>query len=210
MISDLKISLDKVGKRFGYSWLYRNIKLDIKSGESLAIQGPNGSGKSTLMKIISGYLTPSEGTCTYYLGSKKIDPDHIYKHVSFSGPYIDLIDEFTLEEHIRFHASLKPFRNGYSTTDIIDRLGFHSSKTHDQIRTFSSGMKQRIKLSLSILSDTPVCLLDEPTTNLDTQGVEWYLGLIKSNMSDRVVIIASNVDADHDFCEDRIRLEKKI
>lgn len=194
------ISLNNIGKKFRYEWIFRAVHQSFEYNKSYAILGPNGSGKSTLMKILSGHLTPSNGTIDFYFCDTKLDSDSIYKYVAYSAPYIELIEEMTLKEIIAFHSSFKPLSNNLKQKDIIDILGFEKS-ADKEVRFFSSGMKQRLKLALSICADTPILLLDEPTTNLDAQGVAWYQQLIdKYSSSNRLTIVASNIEHDYEFC----------
>jgi ABC-type multidrug transport system ATPase subunit len=209
------IELNNIGKRFRYEWIFKNLSHSFENGKAYAILGPNGSGKSTLMKILSGHLTPSEGQITFFNNSKKSDNEAIYHLISYAAPYIDLIEELTLTEIIAFHSKFKPLSKNLSGSTsvakvnaLIDILGFQKSK-NKEIRFFSSGMKQRLKLALAICSETPFLLLDEPTTNLDAQGVEWYQNLIKNYVRDthsssRLVIIASNIEHDYLFCDEKL------
>ena len=200
------IELNNIGKRFRYEWIFKNITHSFESGKSYALLGPNGSGKSTLMKILSGHLTPSDGQITFLHNGKKIDGDNVYQLISYSAPYIDVIEEMTLTEIIAFHSKFKPLSKGLIINDLIQLLNFKNA-ADKEIRFFSSGMKQRLKLALSICSDTPILLLDEPTTNLDAQGVAWYRDLMQQfSDKDRLVIVASNIEHDYDFCEERINI----
>lgn len=196
------IQLDSIGKRFRYEWIFRHITTTFEMGRRYAILGPNGVGKSTLMKILSGHLTPSAGKMTVQLKGKTLDADAIYRYVNYAAPYIELIEEFTLTEAIDFHIKFHPLSNSLTINDLITILDFQKSKDKE-IRYFSSGMRQRLKLALAICSDSPILLLDEPTTNLDVQGVEWYRGLMQcyTEGSNRLVIIASNAEHDYDFCD---------
>ncbi len=203
-----KIVLDNIGKRFRFEWIFKNVSLTFEQGTRYALLGHNGSGKSTLMQIISGFLTPSKGSLTYTEADKAIDLDDFYTKISYAAPYIDLIEEFTLQETIVFHQKFKPFASGFDTKKVIELLNFPSGNTHKQIRYFSSGMKQRLKLALALCSDTPIILLDEPTTNLDAQGVEWYRKLVLELTSDKLFIVASNIPQDYDFCDQQILVEK--
>ena len=201
-----QIELNNIGKRFRYEWIFKNITHSFESGKSYALLGPNGSGKSTLMKILSGHLTPSDGQITFLHNGKKIDGDNVYQHISYSAPYIDVIEEMTLTEIIAFHSKFKPLRKALIINDLIRILNFKNA-ADKEIRFFSSGMKQRLKLSLSICSDTPILLLDEPTTNLDAQGVAWYQDLMQQfSDKDRLVIVASNIEHDYDFCEEKLNI----
>ena len=200
------IELNNIGKRFRYEWIFKNITHSFESGKSFALLGPNGSGKSTLMKILSGHLTPSDGQITFSNSRKKIDGDDIYQYISYSAPYIDVIEEMTLTEIIAFHSKFKPLSKGLIINDLIQILNFKNANDKE-IRFFSSGMKQRLKLALSICSATPILLLDEPTTNLDAQGVAWYQNLMQQfSDKNRLVIVASNIEHDYDFCEEQLNI----
>ncbi len=201
----LKIELHDVSKRFKREWILKNISRHFEQGQSYAVSGPNGSGKSTLLRMLSGYLTPSKGKVRFLHHQKKLDLTEVYQHLSYAAPYIELIGEFTLLEMIRFHQKFKPFQQNQSPKELIDLLGMKSSR-HKPVKNFSSGMKQRLKLALNICADTPILLLDEPTSNLDQQGVTWYLSLMEQFREDRLVVVASNVEKDFGFCEDKIHI----
>jgi ABC-type multidrug transport system ATPase subunit len=118
-----------------------------------------------------------------------------------------LIEEFTLKEIIDFHIRFKPLATSLKSKDLIDILALNKS-ADKEIRYFSSGMKQRVKLALAICSDSPILLLDEPTTNLDAQGVKWYQDLVANftKNNTRTVIVASNIEHDYYFCQDQISI----
>ena len=127
----------------------------------------------------------------------------MYRHLAYAAPYIELIEELSLWEALQFHLRFKPLLHEMSPDDMLELLRF--TKARDKaIREFSSGMKQRLKLALAICSNTPLLLLDEPTTNLDKEGVAWYRNLIDNFGADRLLVVASNVDVDFDFCEERV------
>lgn len=201
----LKIELQDVSKRYKTEWILKSVSLNLKQGNTLAVSGPNGSGKSTLLKILSGYLTPSRGSIQYFDSDKKLYRELIYRYISYAAPYIDLVEELTLQESIDFHQQFKSFYKGLTTRQLIDLLGMKSSK-NKAVKNFSSGMKQRLKLVLSICSESPLLLLDEPTSNLDQQGIDWYLTLINDYKKDRLVIVASNATVDFDFCEQQLSI----
>jgi ABC-type multidrug transport system ATPase subunit len=211
----LQIELDNIGKRFRYEWIFKGVSQTFEQGSSYAILGPNGSGKSTLMKVLSGHLSPSDGSISFlYENKKKLMVEDVYKHISYAAPYIDLVEEMTLEELITYYFKFKTLRKGLINKDLVDILGFQKSK-NKQIRFFSSGMKQRLKLVLAICADTPILLLDEPTTNLDAQGVSWYQQLISENNKntepafrgvERLVVIASNIEHDYTFCKNKLNI----
>lgn len=201
----MKVELNDISKRYRYEWVLRGLSTTFQEGTQYAISGPNGSGKSTLLRMISAHLTPSQGSVSFFRKEKKIDIGEVYAHLTYAAPYIDLIEEFTLIEAIRFHTRFKTLNNGLTEKDLIDLLALPKA-TNKQIRHFSSGMKQRLKLGLAICSESEILLLDEPTSNLDLQGIDWYRHLMASFAQDRLAIIASNAEVDFDFCTHRLRV----
>jgi len=186
----MTIQLTGISKRFNYDWIFRGIDTSFSNGVT-SITGPNGAGKSTLLRIIAGYLTPSEGSISYLRNEQEIDRENIFKYVSISAPYIELIQEFTTKEMIQFQMGLKPFRNGLTQDDVLLVSQLENQK-NKQIKFFSSGMQQRLKTALAVLADSSILLLDEPTTNFDEKAVKWYDELLMQHLSDRIVLIASN------------------
>jgi len=204
----MEITLTQIGKRFRFEWIFKDIDYQFSKNQRYAILGSNGSGKSTLMKIISGQLTPTKGEISFFSNgtNKAIDIDSVYRFVSFAAPYIELIEEFTLTEILDFHQKFKQFNADLTTEKIIQLLGFEKSR-HKEVRFFSSGMKQRLKLALAICTETPLLLLDEPTTNLDSQGATWYRELLLKYGINRTVIIATNVEEDYIFfCDKQLNI----
>ena len=203
----MNIILNNTGKKFNVEWIFRNISYTFGEHSAYAILGRNGSGKSTFLQVLAGNIVPTSGTISYSHLNKTITPEQIFRHLSLVAPYQELIEEFTLNEMLKFHFSFKSMMPSISIAKIIDILGFTAHK-EKPIRQFSSGMKQRVKLIMAILSDTPLLLLDEPTMNLDHAGSEWYLGLINDFIKDRMVIVCSNLEKDETaFCTGKIFIE---
>lgn len=201
----MTIDLKGAGRRFNQEWIFRNFSYQFKMGEKYAILGPNGSGKSTLLSVILGNLSPSEGTIDYQNEGKAIREDEIYQYISFAAPYLDLIEEFSLQETIDFHFQFKGFQEGMDAEQVLHRLGL--AKSQDKpLKYFSSGMKQRTKLALACCSDTPILLLDEPTSNLDVQGINWYHQLIGDYAQNRLVVVCSNQEVEYSFCDHFIQV----
>jgi ABC-type multidrug transport system ATPase subunit len=195
----LQIALENIGKKFRKEWIFRNVNLQFQSGQSYTFIGPNGSGKSTLLQVLSGILPQTEGKITYSVDNQTITVDDIYKKIVMAAPYLELIEEFTLSEMIDFHYKFKqPIQKNHD--DLIELLNFkeHRDKT---IKNFSSGMKQRLKLGLAFHSESDIILLDEPTSNLDAQGVEWYLSQVEKYTQNRLLIICSNQPNEYAFCK---------
>ena len=187
----MQVTLRNIGKRFHQKWVFRALEMEFEAGKHHAVTGKNGSGKSTLLMICAGYLSPSKGSIHWHLREKPLPSESVYRQVSMASPYLELVEEFTLEESIRFHQKFKPFLSGFEASNLIELSGLKES-LDKPLRHFSSGMKQRVKLLLAIMSDTPLVLLDEPCANLDSEAVEWYQHLKENFGNGRTFIICSN------------------
>ncbi|WP_295672945.1 ABC transporter ATP-binding protein [uncultured Mucilaginibacter sp.] len=195
---NFQITLQNIGRRFNRDWIFRGVDYSFNSGSIYAILGPNGSGKSTLLQVLNGSLAPSVGKIEYFFDDKPVDIEKVYQHLSIAAPYLELIEEFSLDEMIDFHFKFKMFKEGIGKDGLIELLSLPGSK-NKLIKYFSSGMKQRLKLALAFCADTPMLMLDEPTSNLDTQGVDWYLSLVQQFAKNRLTIICSNQEHEYNF-----------
>ncbi|GAA4497892.1 ABC transporter ATP-binding protein [Hymenobacter ginsengisoli] len=203
----MRLDAQDLGRRYGRQWVFRNLSYSFEPGSATAILGPNGAGKSTLLSILAGQLLPSEGTVRYEsaLSGKPVPVAEVPRLLAYCAPYLELPEDFTLLELLAFHTRLKPLRPGVSIPDLVDIMYLHKAR-HQAVRTFSSGMKQRLKLGLALYADTPLLLLDEPTTNLDAQGAAWYLEHVARVRESRLLIVSSNVPAEYGFCEAQVRI----
>jgi ABC-type multidrug transport system ATPase subunit len=203
----MHISLSKISRKYNYEWIFRDVDFEFEQGNAYAILGSNGSGKSTLLQIISGHLHPSGGSLTYSHNNKDISIDDFFRHVTFSGPYLELIEEFTLEEMLTFHSRFRKFRNSMDVKAVMDATGLIRNR-NKPIKYFSSGMKQRVRLAIALLTESEVVLLDEPAANLDRKAIEWYRELVANNHADRIIIVCSNSQSEeHDFCTQSIVID---
>lgn len=201
----MKILLSDAGKRYNREWIFRHFTYEFCKGNAYAITGNNGSGKSTLLQVIAGAVQHSEGKVDFFKTGKTIAAENHHQYLSLAAPYLELPEEMTLVEFLTFHQSFKPFLSSLAVQDIISVLGLQKA-TDKQIRNFSSGMKQRVKLAQAILSDVPVVLLDEPCTNLDADGISLYHRLINEYCANRLVIVSSNDEEEFNFCNFRINI----
>lgn len=200
----MEIALENLSKKYHREWIFKNINTKLISGKSYAITGPNGSGKSTFIQVIAGALIPSSGNIIYQNG-QNIPVEDVYQHLSFASPYLELIEEFTLTEFLQFHFKFKSIKTGMDINDIIE-VTYLNDARNKYIKNFSSGMKQRLKLALCFFAETPIILLDEPTSNLDEKGINWYKDHIQNNTSNKLVIIASNQKEEYTHCNSIINI----
>lgn len=201
----MQIFLRGLGKKFNREWIFKDLNKTIQIGQPLAITGPNGSGKSTLLQIISGWSLPSAGEINYFFDGKKVSPDHVFRHMDYVAPYTELIEEMTLNEFLKFHFKFKNLRNGISIEDLIRSARLEKDR-NKLLKYYSSGMKQRLKLSLGFFSACPLLLLDEPVTNLDAENKLWYSKEIKKVLTTKMIIIASNQEEEYTFADDLIKI----
>ena len=184
----MKIELENIGKKYNDNWIFDGVNVVFDPGGVYPITGNNGSGKSTLLQVISGYVTPNEGTIIFNQNGL-IPIENWYKHLSIAAPYLDLFEEFTIDESIDLHIKLKALTQ--SKQNILNEIELtnHRNKTLKQL---SSGMRQRVKLALAIYSKTPIILLDEPCSNLDKRWANWYNEALSKTLESRIVLICSN------------------
>lgn len=187
----MNIALQHIGKTFGREVVFRGVTMELRTGSRTALLGPNGSGKSTLLQVIGGAIIPTEGHITHRSGAHTIPQEEVYRHVSIAAPYLGLYEELTLEQAIAFHARFKPLLPGFGVREVAC-TAYLENALHKQVSHFSSGMKQRLKLALAILSDTPLLLLDEPTSNLDAEAIAWFGTVLEQHIGQRTLVVASN------------------
>lgn len=212
------ISLSDAGKRYNRDWIFRHFTYTFYTGNSYAIVGPNGSGKSTLLQAIGGAVGLSEGKigvsretagvrleASAALQSSEEGTENLYMQLAIVAPYLEVIEEMTVTEFLQFHQTFKPLLPGLGIAQIIKAIGLEKA-AEKQIRFYSSGMKQRVKLAQAIFSDAPLLLLDEPCTNLDSTGIDLYQQLINTYCKDRLVIVSSNDEAEFGFCKEKINM----
>jgi ABC-type multidrug transport system ATPase subunit len=200
------VRLDNLGKRYNREWIFRHVHYDFVPAKSYAITGSNGSGKSTLLQVIAGAILHSEGSIEIKNSTGEIDKqptENFYRQLSFAAPYLELIEELTAVELLNFHSTFKPLTK--SIEFILEEVSLKATASK-QIRYFSSGMKQRLKLAQAFFSNTTILLLDEPTTNLDADGIALYHRLINNYTKDKLVIVSSNDKQEYNFCEEVIEI----
>lgn len=201
----MNIEVINLGKRFNRDWIFKNLNFEIEVGERLAIVGRNGAGKSTLLKILGGYLPQTRGDIKYLKKSEVLETEDIQLEMNFVAPYFNLIEEYTLAELLLFHSNFKkPILNLNQLLKDCDL----SKDTNKFIKDYSSGMKQRVKLMLAFGFDSKILLLDEPTSNLDERGINWFKKMVLESKEDKTIIIASNLKEEIKLCSKSVEINK--
>ena len=202
----MRIQVTAASKRFNTEWIFSNLNFNFTTGQHYALIGNNGSGKSTLLQIIAGYIGLTKGGIQWISTSNEtIDSTNIFQYISIATPYLELVEEFTALEQIIFHQQFKPLQNGLEPIELLEKIGLRNA-AKKQIRNFSSGMKQRLKLALAIFDQAPILLLDEPCSNLDQEGIQTYHQLMQKYAMHKLVIVASNDPQEYQFCSQQLSL----
>lgn len=192
------VELQNIAKRFRKEWVFRELNLQLQAGSHTAVLGNNGSGKSTLLQLISGYASPSGGTITWHKQTQVIPREDVYRYVAICSPAVQVWDDLTLRENIDLFQQFKKLPSCTSADSFAEAIHLERH-LHQPLKTFSSGMKQRVKLGLTILSDADLLLLDEPCSHLDATAVQWFQELIERTAKGRTMVIASNRDQRETF-----------
>lgn len=201
------VEINNLVKYFGRRLIFDGINYSFNAGHVYGISGPNGSGKSTFVKIISCLISPTKGNVTHLLNGKKIEEEDLHNHLGFVSPYLFLYDEFTAEENLAHISKIRGIKFNKDRSDfLLSELNLYERRG-DLLRGFSSGMKQRLKFAFALLHEPHLLLLDEPTSNLDNSGKEKVYEFIKSEGKTKVILIASNEDADLATCESILDLQ---
>ncbi|MEQ9187398.1 MAG: ABC transporter ATP-binding protein [Cryomorphaceae bacterium] len=186
----MDIALTDIGKQYGSHWIFKGINAKFSSGNIYPIIGNNGSGKSTLLQIISGYITPNVGEVTFHANKQSIGIEDWYRHTAIAAPYLNLFEEFTVEESILLHSKLKPLQSD-SPEALMKEIDLLKDR-NKSLTQLSSGMRQRLKLALAMSSKSEVLLLDEPCSNLDKHWIAWYNDALQRMSEERIILICSN------------------
>lgn len=201
------VEISNLVKYFGRRLIFDGINYSFNAGHVYGISGPNGSGKSTFVKIISCLISPTKGNVTHLINGKKIEEEDLHNHLGFVSPYLFLYDEFTAEENLAHISKIRGIKFNKDRSDfLLSELNLYERRG-DLLRGFSSGMKQRLKFAFALLHEPHLLLLDEPTSNLDNSGKEKVYEFIKSEGKTKVILIASNEDADLATCESILDLQ---
>jgi heme exporter protein A len=205
---DFKLLVKNVGKKFGRLTVFEDVNFELEVGSSLVIAGKNGSGKSTLVKIIAGLLSPSSGEVIYQIDGKRIDKLDLFKYVGFVAPYLQLYDEFTGYETLEILAKIRGLKNfGERIWSVLKSVNLYNRR-NDIVRGYSSGMKQRLKYACALLHEPIVLVLDEPTANLDSEGVDMVWSIAREQKSKGILIVATNEPDEIQMCDEVINLDE--
>ena len=206
-MKSISIIANGLAKAFDRSTVFKNITFSLSSPASLSITGNNGAGKSTLSKILAGVLSSTHGDITYLVNDRQIGIEEFKQHIGFVSPYLNLYDEFTAWENLQFLFRIRTANqlNNERGEELLALVGLWNRRD-DRVGTFSSGMKQRLKYAFALMHNPTVLILDEPTSNLDSEGIEIIRHIILEQKKIHIVIVATNNKEETRWCDREIRI----
>ena len=207
-MSDYSLRSDSLSKSFGRRLIFSNINFQWQEKGIFGISGPNGSGKSTLVKIIAGLISPSKGKLIHKNSGGEIIPEKLHNHIGFVSPYLVLYEEFSAWENLKIFAEIRGVTFDEARVLFYLNEFLLENRKDDLVKTYSSGMKQRLKFIFALMHSPEVLIFDEPTSNLDDEGKKVVYKIINDEGKSRIVIIASNETKDLELCSELLLLEK--
>ncbi len=192
----MELTANRIIKRFGHFLVLKNVSLTVHSGSAVAITGPNGSGKTTLVKILCNLMAPTRGEVIYQKDGKKIERENIFQYIGLVGPYLQLYQELSAQENIDFFARMRNLKNYSDRVTQLMELFNLAGRERDAVKTYSSGMQQRLKYVCALLHEPEVLFVDEPRSNLDQKGIEAVYSVLREQKKDRILVISTNDQED--------------
>ena len=200
------LKVEKLGKRFGSRRVFSDLSFNLSTGQSLAITGRNGSGKTTLLMLLMGLHHPTQGGVSYLHEEKLMTDSAVRARTALVSPYLNLYDQLTGEENLVFFATLAGINlPGKRIDELLETVGLEGRGV-DPLGAYSSGMKQRLKYAVALLKEPKYLFLDEPTSNLDSEGKQFVRRLVEKHRRDSIVVIATNEEEDYSLTDGLIRL----
>jgi len=202
------VEASELNKTFGRRLIFNAINFKYDESGVFGISGPNGSGKSTLVKIIAGLISPTKGKIIHKNSEDEIIPEKLHNHIGFVSPYLVLYEEFTAWENLNIFSKIREINldKDYAK-DLLNRFLLYNRKD-DLVKTYSSGMKQRMKFIFALIHHPELLIFDEPTSNLDDEGKNSVYGIIEDKSKESIIIIASNDKGDLDLCPEILDLKR--
>ncbi len=198
----------ELNKSFGRRLIFNDLQFRFDKSGIYGISGPNGSGKSTLVKIIAGILGASKGKIVHKMNDQEIAEERLHDHIGFVSPYLVLYEEFSTYENLKLFAEIRGVKFNKERVDYLLNKFLLYKRKDDLLKTYSSGMKQRVKFIFALMHSPQLIILDEPTSNLDDEGKNSVYELVREEGQKNIVLIASNEKNDLELCNDIVYLEK--
>ncbi len=197
----MRLIAENIGKSFGNYLIFKQIDIEVSSGQCVGIIGPNGSGKTTLIRVLSKLISPSAGRVYYKVNEKELSREEGFQYIGLIGPYLELYQDLTALENLQFFAKVRGLKNFQEKIEnLFEQFGLQS-RQDDLVKTYSSGMKQRLKYIFALMHDPAILFIDEPRSNLDEEGIDTVYQVIKERKKNSIIFLATNETDDLQFTD---------
>jgi ABC-2 type transport system ATP-binding protein len=198
------IEVKKLTKRYGVHLAVDGISFSAKSGEILGILGPNGAGKTTTMRILTGYMPPTDGTAKVAGFDVVEDSMEVRRRVGYMPERVPFYPDMTVEGYVTFWAKLRGVNDPRSrVAEVLERVQL-TDRRKSLVRNLSKGLKQRLGLAQAIVHDPEVVILDEPTIGIDPQQVIEVREAVRELGQDHTVLFSTHILSEAEQVCDRV------
>lgn len=203
----MRLTVQNLRKDFTEKTIFKDLCFEAASGQGLAVLGPNGSGKTTLLRVLANLTRPTSGEVSYHDDTNEIRLDSIYREIGYLGPYLELYQDLTARENLEFFSKIRGLDNFKSRiSELMDKFGLNG-RDDDTVKTYSSGMKQRLKYIFALLHQPQILFVDEPRSNLDESGIHTVYEVLTEYKKEHLLIIATNDKKDLKLTDLRVRVD---
>ena len=189
------ISVDNLVKSYGKNMALRGISFEVASGEIIGLLGPNGAGKTTTMKILTGYLQPTEGTALIDGIDVVEDPIGVQKNIGYLPENAPIYLDMAVQEYLQFGADLRDVSEAdrrHLISEAVYSTGLEDHLTRP-ISDLSKGYRQRVGLAYAIMHKPKLLILDEPTNGLDPTQIHEVRSLIRRIAKHATVMVSTHI-----------------
>lgn len=204
-MSFCKLVAKKIVFSYGKEKILNGIDIEAEKGDILIIKGPNGSGKSTLLKVLSGILKEEDGIIKYLVGDNEIRGWEFPYYFGFCSAEQNLYEELTVFENLYFLVRIREKIKGEKIINYLKMANLIKER-EKYYKNLSSGMKQKVKLISAVLHSPLFLFLDEPSTNLDENGINFLSILIEEQKNRGICFIATNDEREFLYGNKEIQL----
>ncbi len=198
------IEVKQLVKRYGPVTALDQISFEAKSGEIVGLLGANGAGKTTTMRILTGFMPPTEGTARIAGFDVMTDSMEVRRRVGYLPERVPVYLDMTVEGYVKFWANLRGVKHPKdSVTRVLQRFDL-LDRRYKLVRSLSKGLRQRLGLAQALVHDPPVIILDEPTIGIDAEQVIEVRNIVRSLREQHTVLFSSHILTEVEQVCDRV------
>jgi len=203
----MSIEVSAVSKKYATQKALNSVSFTIDKGTVVGFLGPNGAGKSTLMKILTGYIKPTEGSVFVNGINVSKQPIEAKKNIGYLPEHNPLYAEMYVKEYLQFQAAIYKVSKEL-VAEVVEKVKL-TSESHKKIGQLSKGYQQRVGLAAALIHNPEVLILDEPTTGLDPNQLVEIRALIKEIGKEKTVLFSTHIMQEVEVVCDRVIIIKK-